>query len=371
MTKLIWGTVGERFYETGVDRGVLYLDGVSGVPWNGLISVSEAPSGGAATPYYLDGIKYANSSSMEEYAATLEAYAYPDEFGLCDGTEYMANGLFITQQRRKSFGLAYRTRVGNDIDSTDHGYKLHIVYNAQADPSAKSYTTTSDDPGAATFSWAISTRPIKFSDPSFGVKYGSHLVLDSRVIYPWAMLAIENVLYGDAENEPRLPTPQEILTIFVENALLQILDNGDGTWTATGPDQAIVLVSTTEAFVLDSSAYPLAEDPNDPGTFIIQDSRMVEDSTDQGMYKVTSGVLPENLSDPGTYNTAPAGLFNAAPTTTVVATSREGIFTVTAAGLRESTSVSGLFMNEKMDIFTINWPSAFVVDANSYTISSL
>lgn len=243
MTKLIWGTVGERFYETGVDRGVLYLDGASGVPWNGLISVSESPSGGEAKPYYQDGFKYANSAAPEEFNASIEAYTYPDEFAVCDGTSAMANGLYITQQQRKSFGLSYRTRVGNDVSNIDHGYKIHIIYNAQANPSEKSYSTSSDDPEASTFSWDISTRQTKFEDPSFGVKYGSHLILDSRIIYPWAMEIIEKTLYGDATTEPSLPDPQTLLSLFVDNALLKITDNGDGTWTAVGPDEAITMLN--------------------------------------------------------------------------------------------------------------------------------
>jgi len=244
-TTLSWGDAGERLFETGVDRGVLYPNGMPGVVWNGLISVSESPSGGEATPYYIDGYKYANPSAPEEFNATIEAYTYPDEFSLCDGTDIMAAGVFITQQKRKPFGLSYRTRIGNDIKGTDLGYKLHVIYNAQANPSQKSYASMGDSTEASTFSWDISTRPMKFQNAAFGVKYGAHLVLDSRFVYPWAMAAIEAVLYGDAFTAPALPAPQDLLDLFVDNALLQVTDNHDGTWTATGPDEAITMLDAT------------------------------------------------------------------------------------------------------------------------------
>ena len=264
-TKLIWGADGERFYETGIDRGVLYPNGMAGVAWNGLLSVSESPSGGEAKPYYIDGFKYANSSSPEEFNASIEAYTYPDEFALCDGTDTMANGLFITQQRRKSFGLSYRTRIGNDISGIDHGYKLHIVYNAQANPTSKDYKSMGDSTEASTFSWDISTRPMKFQDASFGTRYGAHLILDSTVVYPWAMQAVENVLYGTDDLDPSLPSPQALLDLFVDNALLQITDNGDGTWTAVGPDEAITMlnpdtfqINWPSAVLIDNNTYTIS-----------------------------------------------------------------------------------------------------------------
>lgn len=245
MAELTWGNPGSRYFEAGVDRGVLYLPGEEGVAWTGLISVSESPSGGEATPYYLDGVKYTNSASAEEFEATIEAYTYPDEFAVCDGTvslEQETKGLFATQQKRKPFGLSYRTRVGNDDASTDHAYKIHIIYNAMANPSQKNYETLSDDTEAMPLSWDITTTPISIP----GVYYSSHLIVDSRTAYPWAMEAIEKVLYGSEDTPPVLPTPQELIDLFVENALLKITDNGDGTWTAEGPDEAITMLSTTE-----------------------------------------------------------------------------------------------------------------------------
>lgn len=244
--KLIWNNSGEKFFETGIDRGVLYPSGMGGIAWNGLVAVNEAPSGGEAQPYYLDGVKYLNYSSPEEYEANLEAYTYPEEFELCDGSFSLANGLTITQQNRKSFGLSYRTVVGNDIHGSDFAYKIHLLYNAMAEPSSKEYSSIADETEPLTFDWKLVTRPVKFQDDAFGVKYGSHLVLDSRKIYPEAMRAIEEVLYGTDANAARLPLPQEIIDIFADNSIFKVTDNGDGTWTATGPDDAIKMVSSTE-----------------------------------------------------------------------------------------------------------------------------
>jgi hypothetical protein len=243
---LSWSKVGERFFEAGVDHGVLYLADEAGVVWNGLIKVSENPSGGESKAYYIDGYKYAEYSSPEEFQLSIEAYTYPEEFTKCDGTELMANGLFITQQRRHPFGLSYRTKIGNDVNGLDHGYKIHLIYNAMAIPSQKDYESFSDSTDPSSFSWDVSTRPKKFEDPAFGVKYGSHLVLDSTKIYPWAMEAVEKVLYGTETSDPRLPEPQELLELFVDNALLQVEDNGDGTWTITGPDDIVTALGNNE-----------------------------------------------------------------------------------------------------------------------------
>lgn len=259
MTQLRWNTIGDKFFEAGVDRGVLYLDGAEGIPWNGLISVSESPSGGESQAYYLDGVKSVNRASPEDFAATLEAYTYPLEFETCDGSEEIANGLSITQQRRKPFGLSYRTLIGNDVDGLNHAYKIHILYNALAGPSEKTHETLNDETDPSTFSWEISTRPVKFEDAAFGVKYGAHLVLDSRVVYPWALEVVENVLYGTETTEARLPTPQELLALFVDNALMKVTDNGDGTFTVVGPDQAITTAG--DMFTINwESVVPINED---------------------------------------------------------------------------------------------------------------
>lgn len=249
MAKLSWDGTGEKYFEAGVDRGVLYVDGSDGVPWIGLIKVSENPSGGDARETYLDGIKIVNRSRPEDFKASIEAFTYPKEFEACEGAQELANGLRATQQNRKMFGMSYRTKVGNDIDSLQHAYKLHLIYNALAAPSQKDYESLSDSSDPSTFSWDISTRPERFEDPFFGVRYTAHLVLDSRVVYPWALSAVEDVLYGTDEAAPRMPTSQELLELFVDNALVQVVDNGDGTFTVTGPDN-IVDGSTPDTFSL-------------------------------------------------------------------------------------------------------------------------
>lgn len=213
--KLEWDKTGERTYETGIDRGVLYLLGNggtydSGVAWNGLISVSESPSGAEPTPIYADNIKYLNLMSAEEFAATIEAYTYPDEFGACDGSAELASGVSIGQQDRKTFGLAYRTKVGNDVQGDAHGYKLHIIYGGMASPSEKAYQTINDDPEAIAFSWEITTTPVNVT----GHKPTATLVVDSIKVEPTKLSALEEILYGSEEAEPRLPLPDEIATLF-------------------------------------------------------------------------------------------------------------------------------------------------------------
>lgn len=210
MTRLTWGAVGERFFEVGVDRGVLYLDGEPGVPWDGLVSVSESPSGGEAKPFYIDGVKYLNVPSREEFQATLEAYTYPEEFEVCDGTERIVNGLSSTQGRRQSFNLAYRSKVGNDVDGADHAYKIHLLYDALAMPSARKYGTMGESVDPFNFSWQISVRPplIRGRRPS------AHFVIDSRDTPRELMIQIEDILYGSSEADPRLPSIPELLYIF-------------------------------------------------------------------------------------------------------------------------------------------------------------
>lgn len=211
MPKLVWDQPGERIYETGVDRGVLYPQEANGlypkgVAWNGLTAVTESPSGAEATPLYADNIKYLNLLSNEDFGATIEAYTYPDEFGICNGEVEIATGVTVGQQPRKAFGMAYRTKIGNDIESNDHGYKIHIIYGALATPSEKAYATINDSPEAITFSWEVTTTPIEVP----GLKPTAHLVLDSTKVDPGKMAAIETILYGSEEEGARLPLPSEI-----------------------------------------------------------------------------------------------------------------------------------------------------------------
>lgn len=212
MTRLTWGAIGERIFEAGVDRGVLYLDNSDGVAWNGLTSVSESPSGGEVLEYYVDGIKYLHLVGNEEFTATIEAFTYPDEFGVCDGTAPVGNGLFATNQRRSSFGLCYRSKIGNDVDGTEYAYKLHLVYNALAAPSDKAHTTMGDTVEPSNFSWKVTTKP-----PSFvGFKPTAHLVIDSRETPSDLLKQIEDILYGTTVSAARLPSIPEFIFLFQE-----------------------------------------------------------------------------------------------------------------------------------------------------------
>lgn len=214
MAKLIWDQTGERYYETGVKNGVLYIptDGVynNGVAWNGLTAVTESPSGAEASPLYADDIKYLNLYSTEEFGATVEAYTYPDEFAQCDGSAELTTGVSIGQQNRKTFGLCYRTSIGNDTDGTNHGYKLHIIYGCMASPSEKAYSTINDSPEAITFSWEITTTPVNVT----GHKPTASITIDSTKVDSAKLTALEAVLYGSESEEPRLPLPDEIKTLM-------------------------------------------------------------------------------------------------------------------------------------------------------------
>lgn len=214
MTKILWDQVGERLFETGVDQGVLYIpnNGVydSGVAWNGLSAVTEKPSGADATPVYADNIKYLNLVAAEEFGGTIEAYTYPPEFAQCDGTSIQNVGVLVGQQSRKAFGLSYRTKLGNDVDGQDHGYKLHLVYGALAAPSEKAFATVNDAPEALSFSWDFSTTPVAVT----GLKPTSLLVVDSTKVTQANLTALEDALYGTAGTSPRLPLPDEVIGIF-------------------------------------------------------------------------------------------------------------------------------------------------------------
>lgn len=225
MTALTWDQVGERLYETGVDHGVLYLpDGAGeyneGHAWNGLTTVTESPSGAEASPQYADNIKYLNLISAEEFGATIEAFTYPDEFAQCDGTALPQPGVAVGQQGRKQFGLCYRTRLGNDTEGNDHGYKLHLIYGAQAAPSEKAYATVNDSPEAISFSWEITTTPV----PVTGMKPTALIVIDSTVVAADDLATLEGILFGDADSDPRLPLPDEVIGVF--GAGVTVVDMG-------------------------------------------------------------------------------------------------------------------------------------------------
>lgn len=215
MPKLVWDNTGERFYETGVDHGVLYPQDTSGayptgVVWNGLTAVTESPSGAEATPQYADNIKYLNLYSAEEFGATIEAFTYPEEFAVIDGTASPAAGVTIGQQNRKAFGLCYRTLIGNDIDGTDHGYKLHLIYNAMASPSEKAYATVNDTPEAITFSWELTTTPVPVDD----YKPTASITIDSTKLAEAKLAALEEILFGSDTETARLPSPNEVIELL-------------------------------------------------------------------------------------------------------------------------------------------------------------
>lgn len=244
MTALAWDQTGERVYETGVDRGVLYIPDAggaytSGFAWNGLVTVTESPSGAEANPQYADNIKYLNLVSAEQFGATVEAFTYPDEFGQCDGTLEPVAGLAFGQQTRKTFGLAYRTRIGNDLDGVDHGYKLHLIYGATAAPSEKAYGTINDSPEAVTFSWELTTTPIPVGTVG-GTAYRplSSITIDSTKVTSSALNALETALYGSAGVDPRLPLPAEVYAMFA------------GSLTVTALPTAPTYNSTTKVITI-------------------------------------------------------------------------------------------------------------------------
>ena len=211
MPKLIWGSNGERFYEAGVDRGVLYVPGIAGVAWNGLKAINEAPSGGEPTPFYADGIKYANVSAAEEFNASLDAFSAPAEFGVCDGSVQIAAGLFITQQPRKLFGLSYRTMVGNDLVGLTRGYKIHLVYNALASAASRAYNTMSDSMDALELSWEITTTP---PSAAFGFKPTAHFVVDSRTTPRGLLKYLEDMLYGTDTISASMISMADLIALF-------------------------------------------------------------------------------------------------------------------------------------------------------------
>ena len=215
MTRLLWDKVGERFYETGVDHGVLYIPNNQGVydqahVWNGLVSVTESPSGAESNPQYADNIKYINLVSAEEFGATIEAFTYPDAFAQCNGEKLAVPGVIFGQQGRRPFGLSYRTLLGNDTLGQDYGYKLHLIYGAQASPSEKAYNTVNDSPEAITFSWEVSTTPV----PVEGFKPVASVTVSSDDVSAATLQALEDILYGTAGTDGRLPLPEELIWIL-------------------------------------------------------------------------------------------------------------------------------------------------------------
>ena len=231
MGKLQWDQTGERFYETGVDQGVLYLADGRGVPWNGLTAVDEASGNVNQTSYYIDGVRYFTQRSVGDYSATLKAFTYPDEFMEFDGYQEAADGLILDSQPvLNEFGLSYRTRVGNDIDGTDHGYKIHLAYHMTAVPSSRSFGTMGDSVDPMLFSWTISGTPEVLA----GYRPTCHVIIDSRKVSPAMLAVVEEILYGSDISDARLPTLFELVDLLSTWAF-GVVDNGNGTWTVRGP----------------------------------------------------------------------------------------------------------------------------------------
>lgn len=239
MTRVQWDNVGERVYQTGVDRGVLYRpdntgDYVNGYAWNGLSAVTESPSGAEANKQYADNIVYVNLRSAEEFGGTIEALTYPEEFEECDGSSSPQPGVTVGQQGRATFGLSYRTLVGNDLEGTDYGYKLHLIYGATASPSERAYATVNDSPEAITFSWEITTTPVAVT----GLKPTASITIDSTKVDGAALSALEDLLYGTVGTDPSLPSPDEVLALF------------DGTITTTAAVTAPTYNSSTDLITI-------------------------------------------------------------------------------------------------------------------------
>ena len=240
MSKLVWDNTGERIYETGVQNGVLYPRNAAGlypkgVSWNGLISVTESPTGAESNKVYADNITYLNLISAEEFGATIEAYTYPDEFAAYDGSEELSTGVFVGQQTRKVFGLAYKSFVGNDVAGNDFGYKLHLIYGGNASPSEKAYATINDTPEAITFSWEVTTTPVEVTD----FKPTASITIDSTKVDAAKLTVLETILFGSANADARLPLPDEVAGIFAAAppaalALVSIVPDDDDIDVAVG-----------------------------------------------------------------------------------------------------------------------------------------
>lgn len=221
MPELIWNNVGERYFEVGVDRGVFYTADGTGIAWNGLTAVTESPSGGVAIPYYLDGVKYLNIADRKEFNGKIEAFTYPDEFSEYEGWVILENGIAVDEQQIKAFGLSYRTLLGNDLDGQDHGYKIHIVYNALATPTESAYSSIGDNSDPSKFSWAFTTTPIKTNSNLTPL---SHMVVDSTKTNPTQLRFIENYIYGSETLIATLPSPDQLFDWFARPMGTFIID---------------------------------------------------------------------------------------------------------------------------------------------------
>jgi hypothetical protein len=259
MTRIVWDDIGEKVYETGLDRGVLYT-AEGGVPWNGITTIDISDGEAKVNPYYFDGVKYYNERTLSDFSATLKAFTYPDEFLQYDGFQEISDGFFITdQQVSGTFDLSYRTLLGNDVAGTDLGYKLHFLYNLTAVPASTSYSTNGKDVDVASFSWEISGIPVEVP----GFRPAVHFILDSRTVAPKVLEGIEEILYGNGKLQPRLPTVDELSRTFT-TGIISLTDNGDGTWTLVGLDSSVFLqvggsfeIASSAVTVIDRDSYTI------------------------------------------------------------------------------------------------------------------
>lgn len=264
MARLAWSQAGNRYFETGVDRGVLYLPDYPPLAWNGLSSVEEDFGEDTTSSYFLDGVKFLDVPQAADFAATLKAYTYPEEFQIFEGVSPMGNGLYADEQPQASFGLTYRTLVGNDLDE-GLGYKLHICYNLVAIPQDVSHETTSDKTTAIEFAWKLSAVPSEAP----GYRPTAHVILDSRYIYPRLLQQLEDTLYGTDTTDGHLPPITELIPLVTNWRLIYVYDNGDGTWTAYGPDDLVYYDAndSTKFYIEQADATYI-----DANTFTLRDS---------------------------------------------------------------------------------------------------
>jgi hypothetical protein len=308
MARLTWGDTGTRFFETGVDRGVLYVGDNPGVPWNGLISVDEKPSGGSATPYYIDGDRYYTEQGSEEFGATINAYTYPDEFAPCDGSVQVTEslGLFVQHQPRMPFNLSYRTLIGNDVEGTQLGYKVHLLYGLTVAPTERQNNTVSDSPSANSFSWEVTATPPALT----GYKPSAHFVIDSRTAHPNALSDVEGYLYGSSTQHPQMPDLATLISIFEADATLRISDNGDGTWTATTTEDGIItlsgviwspkLVDNFDDDTIDYTIWASAEGTETSGQFEIGATSSYPKLQSLATFGLEEAIVGQKLSGSGT-----------------------------------------------------------------------
>lgn len=256
MTQIAWDQAGERIYQAGVDRCVLYTPNQGAVPWNGILSVNETIEGNTGTPVYFDGLKIAEARSPGDFAGTIRAYTCPDEFLDLEGVVDVGNGLRLANQPPQRFSLSYRTKIGNDLEGNDFAYKIHILYNLLATPSPKAFLTESTDPAAIQFEWTISAIPQKVA----GYRPTSHIIFDTREMDPLLLSDIENTLYGTSGTDAHLPPLSSLVSFASGWVIIRIIDNFDGTWTAIGPDNLITMLDSETFQIIQANAVYLDDD---------------------------------------------------------------------------------------------------------------